>query len=163
MEVVMGSDQQALLETAREYCRLIESARADDDDWLNALAQVLPRLHAQISALDPPHDGQPTGGDADLDSRFELFSRLHETLGERDSYWLEYDAPPENHQGTGSLADDLTDIYFDLKRGLSRLAANDDPRPTFRGWRAGFSVHWGQHLVDAERHLYALNSRNQLV
>jgi hypothetical protein len=159
----MGFDQQALLETAREYCRLIESAQAGDDDWLNALAQVLPRLHALIANLDVPAEARDPDAEPDLDSRFELFSRLHRTLGERDHYWLEFDAPPEHHAGSGSLADDLTDIYFDLKLGLCRLAANDDPSQTLNDWRTGFSIHWGQHLVDAERHLYALNSRNQLV
>lgn len=159
----MGFDQQTLLETAREYCRLIELATADDDDWLHDLARLLPRLHALIATLEGPATMPGPGTELDLDSRFELFSRLHEALGERDSYWLEFDAPGGNIPGTGSLADDLTDIYCDLRLGLNRLAANDDPSRTFGEWRHGFRRHWGQHLVDAERHLYALNSRNALV
>ena len=158
----MGPTHKALFEVAEEYCCLIESAQADDNDWLASLSRLLPRLHALVAALDPITAGVGQGSDADLDSRFELFSHLHQTLGERDSYWLEYDSPRGSLPASGSLADDLTDIYYDLKLGLDRLDAESDPWRTLRDWQAGFSVHWGQHLVDAERHLYALRTRNLL-
>ena len=77
--------------------------------------------------------------------------------------YLEFDAAGEDHCQSGSLADDLTDIYCELKYGLTLLDAQpDDPTEAFDGWRTGYRVHWGQHLVDAERHLYALQSRNRL-
>jgi len=158
----MGSSHQALFEVAEEYCGLIESAQADDDDWLASLTRLLPRLHALVAALDPISSLPAPGLDADLDSRFELYSHLHQTLGERDSYWMEYDSPRSSPPATGSLADDLTDIYYDLKLGLERLNAEADPWCTLRDWQAGFSIHWGQHLVDAERHLYSLSARNLL-
>lgn len=159
----MGFDQQTLLETAREYCRLIESAQADDDDWLRALSRILPRLHALLVVQEQAGCGADPYSELDLDSRFDLFSRLHKTLGDRDSYWMEFDTPRENLPATGSLADDLTDIYCDLRLGLNRLASSNDPGRTVRRWRAGFRCHWGLHLLDAERHLYTLYSRNRLV
>lgn len=158
----MASSHNALFETAQEFCSLVESANADDTAWLRRLARLLPRLHALVAALEPVPDGAGPQPVPDLDSRFELYSRLHEALGDRDSYWLEYDSPRGSLPATGSLADDLTDIYYDLKVGLDRLYQGSDPDPTLRDWRAGFSVHWGQHLVDAERHLYALSTRNRL-
>jgi len=158
----MGTQHKALMDAAQEYCRLIESARPDDDQWLAGLAGLLPRLHALMVALEPSSDGSGPEPDPDLDDRFELFSHLHETLGERDSYWLEFDALHGNLAATGSLADDLTDIYYDLKGGLERLSGGADSWSTLRDWRAGFLVHWGQHLSDAERHLYALSARNLL-
>lgn len=159
----MGFDQNTLLETAREYCRLIESVRPGGADWLESLGQLLPRLHALITGLDLPAAGARPHIELDLDSRFDLYSRLHEALGDRDGYWLEFDVPRDNLPASGSLADDLTDIYCDLRLGLNRLAANDDARQTLSDWQRGFSLHWGQHLVDAERHLYVLNSRSQSV
>ena len=89
-------------------------------------------------------------------------TRLRDLLGERDSYWMEYDAGDEQCR-SGSLADDLTDIYCELKYGLTLLDLQpDDPRSAFEGWRTGYRVHWGQHLLDAERHLYALQTSNRL-
>lgn len=158
----MGRSHQALIEVAQAYCGLIESAVPDDDVWLTDLSRLLPKLHALVVAVDPIAPASEHELDPDLDSRFELYSHLHETLGERDSYWLEFDSPRSSLPLTGSLADDLTDIYYDLKSGLDRLAAEDDPWRTLRDWQTGFSMHWGQHLLDAERHLYALSSRNLL-
>jgi hypothetical protein len=63
---------------------------------------------------------------------------------------------------SGSLADDLTDIYYELKDGLNRLDRSEDPGRTLGSWRSGFCKHWGQHVVDAERHLYALVARDRL-
>ena len=60
------------------------------------------------------------------------------------------------------LADDLTDIYCELKHGLQRLERGNDTRLTLGRWRSGFCKHWGQHVVDAERHLYALSARDRL-
>jgi hypothetical protein len=158
----MGSNYEPLMQAAREYCRLIESAGAEDTEWLAKVARLLPRLHALVAALEPGDGGVEPGVLGDLDSRFELFSHLRKSLGELDSYWLEFDSPRANIPATGSLADDLTDIYCDLKRGLERIEAMGDARAALNDWQAGFAIHWGQHLVDAERHLYALSSRNLL-
>jgi hypothetical protein len=76
---------------------------------------------------------------------------------------MEFDGAGGEQSKTGSLADDLTDIYCELKYGLTLLDAQpEDPDEAFEGWRTGYRVHWGQHLVDAERHLYSLQSRNKL-
>jgi hypothetical protein len=96
----------------------------------------------------------------ELDDRFEFFARLRRRLGGKDSYWLEFDdfagVGARLGEGmSGSLADDLTDIYFELKRGLC-LLSSADPDAVARFWQSGFTAHWGQHLVDAERHLYRL-------
>jgi len=61
---------------------------------------------------------------------------------------------------SGSLADDLTDIYCELKHGLKLMRV--EPGKALDDWRSGYHLHWGQHLLDAERHLYELKSQNQL-
>ena len=84
-------------------------------------------------------------------------------LGERDAYWMEFDADYDKQCMSGSLADDLTDLYCELKHGLRVLEA--DPESNDRAmevWRRGYKAHWGQHLLDAERHLYGLVARGEL-
>jgi hypothetical protein len=97
----------------------------------------------------------------DLDARFELFSHLRELLGERDGYWLEFDRLGDSEHMTGSLADDLTDIYCELKHGLRLVDSH--PNRALCGWRSGFQDHWGRHLFDAQRHLSALAARDRLL
>jgi len=152
-----------VLESAREYCGLIEDTDEYSDVWLMRLLELLPRLHAQISLLSDVRLELDLPCEADLDVRFELFSHLHALLGERDGYWLEFDGMPGGAQAmTGSLADDLTDIYCELKNALRLVDVDLDPVIALQGLSQGYRVHWGQHLVDAERHLYSLQARDQL-
>lgn len=150
-----------MVDVAGDYCRLIDAAPSRPANWLEALYLLMPRLHAAVTALNTYDTADFPPAETDLEARFELYSHLRKVLGERDSYWLEFDTAPEELHMSGSLADDLTDIYFDLRHGLDLL---DEvwPQRAAQAWRSSYRVHWGQHLVDAERHLYALKVRNQL-
>ena len=156
----LGPRLEKMAEVATDYCNLIERAAVNDPDWLQQMAAVLPRLHAAVAALEPEKGDINHSMSPDLDARFELFAHLREMLGNRDGYWMEFDVAQDEQGMSGSLADDLTDIYCELKHGLRLL--EQEPQRAFEDWRCGFQMHWGQHLVDAERHLYELKSRNQL-
>ncbi len=157
----MQTDAAELLSLARRYCSVIESLDDGNRQRLGQLNQILPRLHAAMAAVPSREEGffDPH---VDLDQRFELFSRLRRLLGDLDGYWMEYDVTPDRQEMSGSLADDLTDIYCELKQGLQGLGDSDDAGRTVGRWRTGFCKHWGQHVVDAERHLYALSARDRL-
>jgi len=159
----MTDKQQQLIGVVREYCSLIEQIDDQQQSIFPALTALLPRLHASIAAYANEKDADCNIGEADLDARFELFSRLKQLLGDRDGYWLEYDNPASETCKSGSLADDLTDIYCELKNGL--LGMEDQTRQLSQiidNWRCGFKVHWGKHLVDAEKHLLELQVSNRL-
>ena len=158
----MAENGSAMVKIAEEYCRLIESSGSGDHDWLARVFSLLPRLHAAITT-EVKQNGQPvTPLDANLENRFELFTTMHQLLGEKDSYWMEYDLLQDEEHKSGSLADDLTDIYCELKFGLNQLAQKQDTNRVLDNWKHGYLVHWGRHLVDAERHLYELSTKNQL-
>lgn len=151
---------QELMVLAQRYCRLIEGDCRDDPAWLAQVAEVLPRLHAALVSLGGGTDSA-TDLAADLDARFELYMRLRDRLGERDGYWLEFDQVGEPAAMTGSLADDLTDIYCELSQGLT--LAETSPELALGGLFGGFQVHWGRHLFDAQRHLAVLAAQGRLV
>jgi len=151
-----------MVDVAEGYCQLIENpVEKSADKWLGSLFTLMPRLHSAVTSLNAYETGDMQIPGIDLDDRFKLYSRLRKLLGDRDSYWLEFDAAPEEMHMSGSLADDLTDIYFDLQHGLELL---DEawPQRAAQTWQTSYRLHWGQHLVDAERHLYALKVRNQM-
>jgi hypothetical protein len=158
----MQNDTDDLLAIARRYCTVIESLDDDNRAPLAQLNEILPRLHAAMTAVMPLQEDASYDPNVDLDKRFELFSRLRRLLGDLDGYWMEYDVTPDRQEMSGSLADDLTDIYCELKNGLKRLDGAEDTGPTLGHWRTSFCRHWGQHVVDAERHLYALSARDRL-
>lgn len=148
-----------MAEVAKTYCALIEEVYEADGKWLDQLASLLPRLHAAVAALgfSEKKDCSLT---PDLDARFEIFAQLRKLLGNRDSYWMQFDQAQDVQGMSGSLADDLTDIYCELKHGLNLL--EQEPTRVFEDWRNGYKMHWGQHLMDAERHLYDLQVKDQL-
>ena len=89
---------------------------------LEQMAKLLPRLHTAMVELEQAADGNSAYSSAqDLDDRFELFSRLHRLLGEKDPYWMEFDVSADGQYMSGSLADDLTDIFCELKSGWKCL------------------------------------------
>lgn len=151
-----------LARLARRYCELIETRPTSRGAWLTRIAELLPRLHAGVSSLRVVERRlldrlEPV----DLDARFELFGQLRDLLADRDAYWLEFDSAAEGMATmTGSLADDLTDIYCELKQGLTLFEL--DPDSAAAAWALGYEQHWGQHLVDAERHLAMLRAQSRL-
>jgi hypothetical protein len=155
----MSPKIQKLEILARNYCELVESLQKGNTQWLQEVASLLPRLHEAVNALNMPTPRNTHYTTADLDARFELYTFLRHELGERDGYWMEFDMVGDEIM-SGSLADDLTDIYFELKSGLMLL--DGEPEQAAEDWHKGFHLHWGQHLLDAERHLFDLNIRNQL-
>ena len=155
---------------ASEYCQLIEHVERVGGDWLEKLSCILSNIHTAVLVMGQPSEPSGTGlqhSNVDYEQRFELYSQLRRLLGERDKYWLEFDTDVDADNGmanmSGSLADDITDIYFELKSGLELLETDPGhPARAATRWQAGFMLHWGQHLVDAERHLYELNVYREL-
>ncbi len=156
-----------LIELALEYCALVDSADLiSASELLTRASVLLPRLHASVAILPGGRDELSLRPGVDLETRFNLFSKMRRKLGRWDAYWMEFDhcavggggAEPAFQHQSGSLADDITDIYFDLKRGLE-LVNGADPIALHRATNdlsCTFRRHWGEHLVDAERHVFEL-------
>ncbi len=161
----MNTDFDNLIAVARDYCQLVEGAQDSDSEWLSQVAGMLPRLHAAIVDVNGrPPERSDNYLMPDLEARFEMYTFLRDLLGERDGYWMEFDVANDGQGMSGSLADDITDIYCELKHGLRQIDAGlQDSCTALDNWRLGYHMHWGRHLVDAERHLYELGARNQLI
>lgn len=152
---------QELAQLARRYCALVEASDNGNDAWLRDIAALLPRLQAALETDRASRSYRPPDRGQDLDARFDLYSRLRQLLADRDPYWLEFDHWQDGAEAmTGSLADDLTDIYFELRQGLQLL--DRDPDRALDAWYSGYEGHWARHLIDAERHLAALASADRL-
>ncbi|MEI6413166.1 MAG: DUF5063 domain-containing protein [Pseudomonadota bacterium] len=141
---------------SRQYCALIEGCQVADPRWLASLVGLLMRLDAAV--LISGHEGArartETPPDPNLDARFELFAELLALLGENDGYWQPFDQAGDFHTMTGSLADDLTDIYCELKQALALWETR--PERALSDLCFSYYRHWGQHLKDAKHHLEAL-------
>jgi len=70
-------------------------------------------------------------------------------------YWMTFDPLKENEKPVcGDLADDLADIWLDLWTGLDLFDAGHELEANFH-WRVLYDSHWGQHVLEAQRAIYA--------
>ena len=153
-----------LVNAIRDYCLLIEHVEIYNNDKLLAdMARILPRIHTAMAHLDEPNIEYSFFSLPDLEERFELYCRLKQQLGVEDDYYLKYDSQKLQEEMNGSLASDLTDIYFELKRGLILFdAEQDNHRHALKLWQISYMLHWGQHLVNAQKHLFVLHAAKRL-
>ena len=151
---MQNSAYESMAAAAREFCDHVDTFDEKHlDTWLQRMADMLPRLQEAAEELGNLQAVSVHERSLENEDRFELFTRLYEALGERDGYNYEYDAR-EGQRLSGTLADDITDIYFDLKRGLELFEQYpSEPAIAASDWQQSFEFHWRHHLVDAERQL----------
>ena len=131
---------------------------------LGAIANLYAAAHdLPVPDLDETSGDPGDRFDLTQAAYWEVFLRMGPLLGE-DRYYPDCSAtldllaasePP----GIGDLADDLADIYRDIKPGLRALEHNIDEYAAtnvFEWKEPLFKTHWGRHAVDAMRILHIL-------
>ena len=144
---------------AERYVTLVEGSEGRSaEDFFADLVRVLPVLY--VAALRLPSPLVETAELPETRLTHEqwgaVFGQLQTVLGAADLYWTV--APfgeDEREELAGSLADDLADIYRDVKEGLELAAAGVSEHEVLWQWRFNFWVHWGEHAVDALRIIHA--------
>ncbi len=141
---------------ASEYCELIDyfGDFGHENTWVARMTKMLPRLHVAVIALVPSGEICNPYRLPNDDLRCELYMRLHHVLQSDRTLKLAYGKSHLRQQSCDRLADDFTDMYFDLKFGQGLL--NTDPAQAINVWQCSFYMHWGQHLLDAESRLNAV-------
>jgi len=156
---------------AQQYCFFLDSRSAlDKSEFVLGLYRMLPELIAEGSRLplvsfrdDESEEQEATIRRilAETEMRQQeweqLYDSLKEKLGDWDLYWMVFDPRTDNEAIRGSLADDIADIYRDLKDGIGLQERDKVPAcEIIFEWRFGFTSHWGQHAVNALRTIHFL-------
>ena len=125
-----------------ENLREVRSALAD----IHLAALALPLLEPDESGPEEPA----------VDASHLCTARL--TSFPVALYWDQFDPlkPEPEAPVANSIADDLRDIYVDLKRGLTLYQAGALVAACW-SWRFSFEIHWGEHLVGLQRALYLMS------
>ena len=132
---------------AQSYCALIEDpSPADPQQFAHQCLGHLLRLSDLAMQLPPDlesGDDQPVP--VDPQQRKTVEASISKRLP-ADCYWQVYHPLPLEQDDlepcVGSLADDLADIWSDLKPGFAS--------------RSSFEHHWGKHAADAIPVLYSI-------
>ncbi len=153
-----------LIKDAKDFCLIIDNVQYyQNQEWLSDMSRILSRIQMAMAHLDSPQQKNTYSPTNQLDDRFELYCSLKEKLGELDGYWMDFDQRAELDDQSGSLAGDFSDLYFEFKRGLVSISDQPDINPkALTEWKTGYLRNWGQHLLDAQKHLYTLKATERL-
>lgn len=145
------------LQSPCEFCAAVDSVPAIDRIYLlSRIYEILPRLIHQGTTLpDLPCSERDTHKELTRSRMKEaewgqLYALLKEKLGDWNLYWQVFDPTQDSEAIRGSLADDIADIYRDVKEGIDvdnpDLALQQD---AIFNWRVLYYSHWGQHAMNA--------------
>jgi hypothetical protein len=144
---------QRFATAAAEYCSWAEAQPSDAATEAAFARQSVANLYRL--ALDLPNRYCET---AARDISHEDWKKVHARFASLPLgyYSACFDplAMPAEEPVVGDLADDLADIWRDLRPGLALFEAGQFDAAAYH-WRFNFDVHWARHAVGA---LYALQA-----
>jgi Domain of unknown function (DUF5063) len=159
--------------TANQFCSVVDSASGlDRTELLSKLYRILPALIGEAIGLpdvsrddDDELEGKSKRGSFLINGLSEqewgkLYNFLKEKLGDWDLYHQVFDPTEDSEAIFGTLADDIADIYRDLKHGLVFRETHQSlpDEDAIWTWHLLFYSHWGDHAMHA---LLAIHYRLQ--
>jgi hypothetical protein len=138
---------------ARKFCHWAEEAPSSGELEMRIARRHLASLYAL--ALDLPQDVYSDDEPADISHEMwqAMFKRFDVLPVNYYSHCFDPLEVPAGESTLGDLADDLADIWRDLRPGLDLFDAGQRDAATVE-WRNGFAIHWGRHAASA---LYVLH------
>ena len=149
---------------AREFVEWATSPATQSRDEAERALVLLTRLYsAGLSMSEAPIADDEGDGEAEGVSD-EMWRRVYERAGclpfNDYSSVLDPHEVPAKGTGTEDLADDIADVYRDLKDGLNLLDSGCR-KDAWLHFRMFFWIHWGQHAVSAMGALHVWCARNE--
>ncbi|MGO4887312.1 DUF5063 domain-containing protein [Anaerobacillus sp. MEB173] len=138
------------LQSALHYCNQIDLFNNNDEgNKLYKILVSLSDLYTKALSLPEvePKNSQVASFDIDL-------PRVN--FKQYEKYWEVFEPYHLEELICTSLADDILDIYKDVKEGILLYEQNEHMEAIWH-WKFHFEVHWGSHAVDAMRALHSAN------
>jgi hypothetical protein len=126
---------------AGRYVSAVETAgERSAEELIAMLARLLPDVYQSALRLPYPTTQNAALAEAQMthEQWKEVFDRLQTALGAHDLYWTVPAWENDREAMMGSLADDLADIYRDLKDGLELATSGASEDEVVWEWRLSF-------------------------
>jgi Domain of unknown function (DUF5063) len=153
-------------QAARQFCDLFEVDPDQAQVWIRQVSMALSELYAaanKLSMLEPFEFTNDVSEEPriDHDQWKVIYDRVARALPQRwylTFFDLTEPLDPEQKPVIGDLADDLADIYRDLKPQLRAFSNQNDAvmGAVFCEWQFSFQSHWGDHAVNAMKIMHQL-------
>ena len=159
-EIVFSKNVIEFLTVANEYCLFIEKAdNYSKDDIINYLLKICPLIYLKGALLPESEESE-----YEITERYvaeedweSVYKPLKNKLGKEDIYWkLTNNEAGENVPTMASIADNLADIYQDLKDFimLYQKGTQASKENAIAECQMLFKTHWGSIIVSAHKALH---------
>ncbi len=156
----MTADEKSALDnfpiTAEEFCHLVDGySKRSREQLVQELSVHLARLcevGVRLPMVEPATEGvdaTPEAVTAHTEEWTKLSSGLRQVFGQLDGYWEIFEPTEKEEPVLGSLANDIAEIYLDLKDALKLLESGNAPDDIHWDWRFEFHSHWSKHAASA--------------
>lgn len=141
------------LAVAQKYCLFIEEIeKYDKQQVFDYMHKALPLLYVRGSVIPEinPEDYEANEKYVTEEQWQNTFNEIREKLGKDDEYWFLENDNPLNEPVKGSIADNLTDLYQDMKDFviLYQKPIRDAKKVAVWEIRELFKAHWGFRVVN---------------
>ena len=147
---------------AARFCALAERVEElDRSELLAQLRTLLPALYAAGAPLPRPGrltDTSPETPRRSVEEWSALCDVLREKLGEADRYWVVWDATEPEEPIEASLAQDVADIYEEMKEAVWLLGDGTPTGDVLFELQFAFEHDWSRHVIHA---LHAVDDRTR--
>ena len=149
----MQQELDNFVAVAKRFCEWAEAEPINPEDDLRIAERLLTELH--LAALPLPLD---CPGD-DIECPLlpgEMFHRVRARFSALpvQGYWDLYNPLIQEEEIVFNvLSDDLADIYTDIKQHFFLYEQGHYDTACW-DWRFNFQIHWGGHLLSAQRAIY---------
>jgi hypothetical protein len=145
---------------ATTFIEAVDSAsNLERDVFLATISRCLAELYSSalyLPAVEPDTEGTDETPFA-TERSAELCNSLRGKIGPLDAYWTIFDSTENGAPVQGTLAGDISEIYFDLKHDLHLEEKGISQADFLWELRFSFRSHWGKHLLGA---LVAIHHRH---
>lgn len=151
-----------MLTVANEFCHFIEKAyNYENQDILEYMQKILPLMYLKGSLLPNIEVQVPEANEKFVtEENWEIiFNELRDKFKPKDEYWTVDHADFNfNESEKSSLAENLTDIYQDLKDFVLLYAKSTEAAKenAVRDCKLYYEVHWGYRIVQALKYIHDL-------
>ena len=156
----MTSQIRQFAKVAEQFVAWAETAPQSSTNEVIRALQILSSLYQQALQLDVQfQDSYPEPDDISHEYRDNIFKRFGTLPFNYYSKCFDPHNVPDELPVIADVADDLADIWFDLRKGLCLFSAGQVQAAGYE-WQQSFWQHWGAHATGAINALHCWHAEH---
>lgn len=159
---ISSKNVMEMLTVANEYCHFIEKAHQYEvKDILEYLEKIFPLLYLKGSLIPDVEIQVPEANERFVTEETwqSIFNEMRNKFKPNDEFWaMDHADYNEGEAIKVSLADNLSDIYQDLKDFVTLYSKGTDAAKenAVHYCKLYYQIHWGYRLVQAQKYIHHL-------